>query len=163
MTGWMWTLLLLSVERIPLAADGKFEARAGKNVRVLVERAAEIRVNGLYAGSTNRELDITGFLRAGVNEVKASSGGGAVLLVFSPPVYVQLAEMDGKTLRVTVVNTTEHTMQVELDGAHQFTVSPGTSREVSVAARAGAKTVRIRAASDGLDLAYEDEAEILVR
>ena len=64
-------ILLLAADRIPLPADGRFEARPGKNVRVVVDQPAEIRVNGLYAGDTKGELDITGFLRTGVNEVDA--------------------------------------------------------------------------------------------
>ena len=149
-------ILLLAADRIPLPADGRFEARPGKNVRVVVDQPAEIRVNGLYAGDTKGELDITGFLRTGVNEVKTSA---KATLVFSPPVYLQSAVSDGSTLRISVVNTTEHTMQVELDSLHQFTVSPGTAREISVPAPKGT-TARIRATSDGLDLSYEDDLPI---
>ncbi len=145
--------ILLAADRMPLPEDGRFEARPGKNVRVLVDRPAEIRVNGLYAGETKSELDITGFLRAGLNEVKTTV---KATLVFSRPVYLQSAVSDGSTLRVAVVNTTGHTMQVELDSLHQSTVSPGTSREITVPATQRT-TVGIRATSDGLDLTYEDD------
>jgi hypothetical protein len=147
--------LTLAAERIPVPADGRFEARPGKCVRVVVESAAEVRVNGLYAGEAELEIDITGYLRAGWNEVLVPI---KAFLLFSPPVYLQSATSDGKTLRVTVVNTTEHTMQVELNREHQFTVSPGTSRDIRVAdVGMGA---RIRATSDGLDLSYEDDMPV---
>ena len=148
--------LLLAADRIPLPSDGGFEARPGKNVRVRVDRLAEIRVNELYVGETKSEIDITGFLRTGMNEVKTSA---KATLIFSPPVYLQSAVSDGSSLRVSVVNTTQHTMQVELDSLHQFTVSPGTSRDVTVPATQRT-TARIRATSDGLDLDYEDDLPI---
>jgi hypothetical protein len=149
-------LLLVAAERIPVPADGRFEARPGKNVRVIVEAPAEVRVNGLYAGEAEREMDITGFLKSGWNDILVPT---TAYLVFSPPVYLQRAESDRRTLRITVVNTTEHTMQVELNDEHQFTVSPGTSRDVAVA-DSGTRTARIRATSDGLDLAYEDDLAV---
>lgn len=151
---WIVLLALASAsERQPLAADGKFEARAGKSVRVLVTAPATIRVNGLYAGETRGELDITGYLKTGSNEIRSSNT--PVTLLFSPPVYLKLAECDGRTLRVAVVNTTENTVQVELDEQHQFTVSPGTTGHREVPATS-AKSAHIRATSDGLDLIYED-------
>ena len=93
-------LLLLAADRIPLPADGRFEARPGKNVRVQVEQPAEIRVNGVYVGETKREFDITGYLRTGLTEVKTTV---KATLVFSPPVYLQSAVSDGSTVRVSVI------------------------------------------------------------
>jgi hypothetical protein len=76
-------------------------------------------------------------------------------------VYLSRAESDQKTLRVSVTNTTENTMQVELGGAHQFTVSPGTTVDKEFPAPPPAqKTIRMRATSDGLDLVFEDEVPI---
>jgi hypothetical protein len=153
-----WLLLLFAAsERLPLPADGRFEAPPGKCVRVLVRQNTTIRVNGLYAGETASELDITGYLKSGVNEVRA---GESAMLLFSPLVYLRSAESDGRTLRVAVVNTTENTMQVELDGSHQFTVSPGTTGLREVPATSSA-TARIRATSDGLDSVYEDEIPVV--
>jgi hypothetical protein len=156
---------LAAADRVPLAADGRFTSPPGRCVRVSAGKRVPVRVNGLAAGETSAvdgALDITGFLRSGqVNEVVVSR---PAFLLVSPLVYLDRAESDGRVLRVTVVNTTENTMQVELGERDQFTVSPGTSAVRELPQPDGAmKTVRMRATSDGLDLVYQDEIPIVRR
>ncbi len=157
--------LALAAERVPLAADGRFLVPPGRCVRVSAAKKVPVRVNGLAAGETSAvdgALDITGFLRSGqVNELMVAR---PAFLLVSPLVYLDRAESDGRVLRVTVVNTTENTMQVELGERDQFTVSPGTSAARELPAPADEqKTVRMRATSDGLDLVYLDEIPIARR
>lgn len=159
-------LLHLAADPLALAPDGTFVAPANRCIRVFAERRAAVRVNGIAAGDTSAadgSLDITGFLRIGVRNSLQVSGAAAPKLVSSPLVYLSRAESDGKTLRVSVTNTTENTMQVELGRTHQFTVSPGTTvdREFPAPSRPVQKTIHMRATSDGLDLVFEDEVPIV--
>lgn len=159
-------MLQLAAEPVAIAPDGAFVAPANRCIRVFADRRAAVRVNGIAAGDTSAtdgSLDITGFLRIGARNSLQVSGATAPKLVSSPLVYLSRAESDGKTLRVSVTNTTENTMQVELDRAHQFTVSPGTTvdREFPAPSRPAQKTIRMRATSDGLDLVFEDEVPIV--
>ncbi len=158
-------MLYLAADPLALAPDGTFAAPANRCIRVFTDRRATVRVNGISAGDTSASdgsLDITGFLKPGARNSLEVSGTTAPKLLSSPLVYLSRAESDGKTLRVSVTNTTENTMQVELDKTHQFTVSPGTTvdREFPAPAPPAQKTIRMRATSDGLDLVFEDEVPI---
>jgi hypothetical protein len=159
-------LLYLAADPLALAPDGTFVAPANRCIRVFADRRAAVRVNGIAAGDTSAaegSLDITGFLRIGIRNSLEVSGTTTPKLVSSPLVYLSRAESDGKTLRVSVTNTTEHTMQVELGRTHQFTVSPGTTvdKEFPAPPPPAQKTIRMRATSDGLDLVFEDEVPIV--
>jgi hypothetical protein len=150
--------LAAETTRIPLALDGKFEAPARRCVRIVARPGTQVRVNGLSAGETTSaspELDITSYLRSGTASL-IEAGSSAVLLI-SPLVYLQSATSDTKTLKVTVVNTTENTVQVELGETHQFTVSPGTAIDKALPITKAIQKLKMRATSDGLDQVYEDE------
>jgi hypothetical protein len=148
--------------RIPLAEGGKFEAPARKCVRVVVKPGTQVRVNGLSAGETSAarpEIDITPYLRSGSsNTIEA---GSSAHLLISPLVYIQSAISDAQTIKVTVVNTTENTVQAELGDNHQFTVSPGTTIDKSLPITKAIRTLKMRATSDGLDQVYEDEIAVV--
>ena len=160
-------MLYLSADPLAIAPDGTFLAPANRCIRVFADPRAAVRVNGISAGDTSAadgSLDITGFLKSGAVNSLQVSGTTSPKLVSSPRVYLSRAESDGKTLRVSVTNTTENTMQVELDKSHQFTVSPGTTvdREFPAPPPPAQKTIRMRATSDGLDLVFEDEIPLVV-
>jgi len=155
--------LVVAADRVALPESGEFVAPAGKCVRVIAEPRRTVRVNGLAAGETsalNGQLDITGFLPVGrPNQIAVTGTQQKIDLLISPLVYLDQAVRTGAGVRVTVVNTTENTVQVELGSADQFTVSPGTSMTRETRNHTGA-TIRMKATSDGLDLVYEDELAI---
>jgi hypothetical protein len=165
-------LTCIASERIEIY-DGKLPAPGASHcIRLHADGAFEhatVRVNGVNAGelpNAKSELDITGYLSTGASntvEVRPRGDGDVerVWAWISPLVYVAAARFDRAkmVLEVTITNTTENTAQAEI-GDRQFTVSPGTSSTKQIH-WTGARRVRLRAVSDGLDREFVDEADVV--
>ena len=125
-------------------------------------RHATVRVNQFNAGELedeHAELDITGYLSPGVANTIEISGTRVdrIWAWMSPLVHIANARLlpTGR-LEVTIANITENTAQVQV-GEQQFTVSPGTRATRELALPQGAKTIHMRAVSDGLDRQFVDD------
>ena len=126
---------------------------------------ATVRVNQINSGELEderAELDITGYLSPGATNTIEISGARVerVWAWMSPLVYIASVRIPvlGR-VEVTIVNTTENTAQVQV-GEHQFTVSPGTRSTRELEWPGGARKVRMRAVSDGLDREFVDEVTV---
>lgn len=114
---------------------------AGKHVRLVVERAAKVSLNGTeLAPVAAREFDLAD-LRATGNRLSTESDPGTVRLLVTPRVFASQAQKTGRAATVTIRNTLENTANVSVtvraigksDGPTvAATVGPGTEHTVEI-------------------------------
>ncbi len=112
---------------------------AGKHVRLVLERAAKVNLNGSALG-VGREFDVTDLAPTG-NRVSTSSDAGTARLLVTPRVFASRAQRSGRGVSVTIRNTLENTANVAVtvrstgasDGPSvAATLGPGTTHTVEI-------------------------------
>lgn len=114
---------------------------SGKHVRLSLERAARVRLNGVELGSgPAREFDLSDLAPNG-NRISTGSDAGTARLLVTPRVFASGVQRTRRGASVTIRNTLENTanvaVTVRLPGSNNgpsavATVGPGTSHAVEV-------------------------------